>query len=247
MNMKWICLALSFTAWAQIPPGMVGPEGERDEEGLAIGRVIAEILLDKPTSQRLNQIATMFVGDDRLHQAHFFYQQSLLIAPKDPTALAGLKAVEESQADLRMNYENYARLAESKGDIRDRCSMAAIKFHEGYPQESIEILNEALVLLPEQAQFARGLRTTFIHGVNLETALLSRLEKELELATFEKRLEDAAILCGRMFSVGLGKPRTVSAMKELQGFFPNKINKQSANMLEKLADFFTSQTGSEGE
>ncbi|MCB1044345.1 MAG: hypothetical protein KDC35_15490 [Acidobacteria bacterium] len=229
---------LSFTLLAQLSPSLMNQE--RDEEGLALARVMKPMFVEGPSIEGLLAIGDFFLGDDRPHQARYFYEQALEMDPKSKEARKGIASVDDKLRDLREKYINYSKSATEKNDVNDLCSMAAIAFHQGYPQKAIEILDNAMIRFPQTAYEPSGLKTTFVHGVYLEDQTLTRLEKELHLATFDGKFEEASILAGRMISIGLGKSRTIAAIREFQAMFPEKVNEKWVGVLSGMSRFFDS-------
>lgn len=245
MKVFLIC-ASAIAGLAQMPPGMMELQKDRDEEGVAIGRLIQPMLMKGATLDQLLNVGDMFLGDDRPHQAAFFYKQALRLDDKHKRATEKLDHVKKHIAALNKKADEYRRKAEADQNAADMCSVAAIEFHQGRSEEALHILDDAIKRLPNDVVQAYGLKSTYVHSAQLEHDLLSRLEKELRLAAFDGRVEEGALLAGRMISIGLGKQRSIDVIREFQALNPEKIDRAAVELLSQMSEI-TKASAQKGE
>ncbi|MCB1049567.1 MAG: hypothetical protein H6510_00990 [Acidobacteria bacterium] len=216
------------------------PPPEQDTEGLPLAQTLGPMIFEDPDPARLLAAAEIFMDDNRPHQAKILYEAVLTLEPKNQAALAGINKVDERLKYLENRYQEFKARYEAGGPVQNLCSMAAIKFHQGYPEEALEITKNAAKVFPGD-QVPVAAQMTFQQGVDLDNFNLDRLEKAMELAAVNGKPDEVATLFGRMLYIGLGKSRTFEALKNVQAVIEKPINEKTIQLLGRLQAFHQNQ------
>lgn len=210
---------------AQLPQGPMAPgmPPAQDSEGLVGGRLVGEVLLHGPSEAAYCDLADSFFEDSRPIQARYFYRKALEMKADSERAKAGIKKSNERLDHLHQRYAEFQEKADSGAGVRNYCSMAAIRFHLGFPDEAMKILSDAERRHGMMIDIA-GLKTTFRHAQIHEQELVHRLEKEMQMAVVQRDGKQAAVLYGRMVYLTLGKKDVLDKIVEAQAFLPDQFD-----------------------
>jgi len=242
-----------FLIWSQQLPPAAKPEAKmegkeeakaqakaqakaEDVEGLPFAEIVAPLLLKGVEAKAVREAAALFLEDSRPLQAKILYQAALELQPDSAESRTGLERTEERLIHLEKRFQEFKANYETGGDILDGCSMAAIRFHQGYPERALGIL-EVLKKQNPGKQDPAALAQTFRGGWESERATLARLEKAMHLAALEGQWEKACILFCRMIYIGIGNPATFAAFERVQAISEGKIRPEAVSVLAKLQQF----------
>jgi tetratricopeptide (TPR) repeat protein len=231
----------SLLIWSQQLPQATKSEAKseakaEDVEGLPFAEIVAPMLLKGVDAQAVRKAAALFLEDSRPLQAKILYKAALELQPDSAESRAGMEQTEERLAHLEKRFQEFKTNYETGGDILDGCSMAVIRFHQGYPERALGIL-EVLKKQNPGRQDPVALAQTFRGGWESERASLARLEKEMHVAAMEGQWEKACQLFGRMIYIGIGNPVTFAAFERVQAISEGKIRPEAVAVLAKLQQF----------
>lgn len=229
--LAWVVMVGCGVATAQLLPAH---DMNQDDEGMAGARILIKIMKQAPDSEIWCQLGDLFLQENRPYQARYCYQQASQIQPESEAAVAGIKAVEKELDHLEKRFAEYQTEAETGTDVRDYCSMAAIRFHQGFTRESLEILQQASKRYPKNREI-QGLTGTFLYGINHETEKLAKYHGEMNLALVRKEPDRALENLGRMIYLSLGRPAVTDLLNDLRAFYPEFVQVDSIERIQGMS------------
>ncbi len=206
---------------------------EFEELKTRAGEVYRELFSRGPNADLYGELGRIYFEDEHPNQAKFYYELGVSLRPDDAELRKGLEEAQLRLDYLASQFAKYSEKANVENDPKGFGSMAAIKFHQGFHKEAIEIIKNGVTLYGEDQRFA-PLVSAFQKDIQAQNETMAALNEEFKAIQPRKDVQKSLDIVGQMAFVSLGNPKLMLFLDGLKKVYPGSVNEESYHLFHEF-------------
>ena len=193
------------------------------EDAREAGKIYSKMMMEGMNADLLTQLGNEFIKAAKPVQAKRCFDQALKQKSDHPEALKGKTRSEERLAFLNGRMEEFTKRMTKEQNYQYGCRSAAILFHMGYTDQSLDLLEDLERQFGSVGEIA-SMERTFAEGNKLRYGLMRQTANEFGRNVQSGKLDPALIKLGELTFLGLGEIPFDPYIDLLKKQFPDKLD-----------------------